>query len=177
MIISISGKPGAGKTTVAKMLAKKLGFKFYSIGDLRGEIAMKLGITIDELNEIGTKQEWTDKNVDEYQKELGEKEDNFVIDSWLGFHFIPKSKKIFLDVDPKEAAKRIFKDQRKDEPKMRNVEEVEKMLEKRVKNSLERYKKYYNINCFDKKNYDLVIDTTHMKPEDVVKRIMKFLKI
>ncbi|MCX6741353.1 MAG: AAA family ATPase, partial [Candidatus Parcubacteria bacterium] len=46
MIITLSGKPGSGKTTVAKILAEKLGYKFYSTGDLRGQMAMKRGLTI-----------------------------------------------------------------------------------------------------------------------------------
>ena len=53
MIITISGIPGSGKTTVGRMLAEKLGYKFYSIGDLRGKMAMERGMTIDQLNELG----------------------------------------------------------------------------------------------------------------------------
>ena len=41
MIITISGLPGSGKSTIGKMLAKKLGYKFYSMGDLRGKIEKK----------------------------------------------------------------------------------------------------------------------------------------
>ena len=35
MIISIAGYAGAGKSTVAEMLAKKLGYEFYDMGTLR----------------------------------------------------------------------------------------------------------------------------------------------
>jgi len=50
MIITIGGEPGSGKSTVANIVAQKLGYKHYSTGDLRGEIAMRHGLTIDELN-------------------------------------------------------------------------------------------------------------------------------
>ncbi len=95
MIIVISGSPGSGKSTVGKILAKDLGYKFYSMGDLRGQMAMERGLTIDQLNEIGKTEDWTDRAADEYQKKLGETEDNFVIDSWAGFHFLPQAFKIF----------------------------------------------------------------------------------
>ena len=78
MIITISGLPGSGKTTVGRIVAKKLGYRFLSMGDLRGEIAMKHGMTIDQLNEIGKKESWTDKEVDGMLAEKGRSEDNFV---------------------------------------------------------------------------------------------------
>ncbi len=113
MIITISGQAGSGKSTVARMLAKKLGFKHYSMGDLRRKMALKKGITLAELNKLGEKEDFTDKDVDEHQKRLGEKEDNFVIDGRTSFHFIPHSVKVYLKAGIKERAKRVFQDERK----------------------------------------------------------------
>ena len=177
MIISISGLPGSGKTTVGKLLAKKLGFKFYSIGDLRGRMAMERGLTIDQLNEIGMKEEWTDKEADEYQKKLGEKEDKFVIESRLGFHFIPESVKIFLEVDLKTAAERIFNDPRPDEKKRKSVEKTMEGIKERIENDKTRYKKYYGIEDFmNRSHYDIVIDTTNLEIEQALEKILKMLK-
>ena len=36
---TITGTPGAGKTSVAKVLAKRLGIKFYSAGDILEKMA------------------------------------------------------------------------------------------------------------------------------------------
>ena len=174
MIITISGLPGSGKTTVGKLLAEKLGFKFYSIGDLRGKMAMEQGLTIDELNELGMKEDWTDKEVDEYQKKLGMKEDNFVIESRLGFYFIPHSFKVFLKVNLKTGAERIFRDPRPDEKKKGSVEEEIEGIKKRMESDKSRYKKYYGITDFtDERHFDLVIDTTNLTPEEVVERIIE----
>jgi len=49
MIITISGLPGSGKTTVAKKLSKKLNYEFISVGDLKGQFAKEKGMTIDEF--------------------------------------------------------------------------------------------------------------------------------
>ena len=77
MIISISGTPGAGKSTVAPMLADKLGYKRYYMGGLRREAARKRGLTIEEYNKLGETDPSTDLEVDRYQEELGKKENNF----------------------------------------------------------------------------------------------------
>jgi len=176
MIITIAGKPGSGKSSVAKMLAKKLGYKVFSAGDLRGEIAMKHKITIDQLNEIGKKEKWTDEECDKLLEKMGKKEDNIVFDSWMAWHFIPKSVKIFLDADMKESAKRIFKKQRPDEAKQKTVDGVYKMISKRFKESVARYKKWYDVDMLDMKKYDLVIDTTDKTKEQVLAIITKFLE-
>lgn len=175
MIIAISGLPGSGKSTVGKILAKKLGYKFYSMGDMRGKMAMDRGLTINELNKLGEKEDWTDKIVDEYQKELGVKEENFIIDGRLSFYFIPHAYKIFLTVDPEEAAKRVFADPRPDEKKVANVKEQNKAMQKRVMDDEKRYKKYYNVSFTKEKNYDLVIDTTKLSLDEVVAEISSVL--
>lgn len=175
MIVTISGNPGAGKTTTAKLLAKKLGYKHISMGDLRGRIAMKHNMTIDELNEIGKKEIWTDKEADDELIRMGKEEDNLIIDTWIGYHFVPNSVKIFLKVDPQVGAERIFKNQRPDEPKKETIEEVKEMVAKRVEDSNSRYKKYYNINFLDKSNYDLIIDTTHLTVEGVIGKILEIV--
>lgn len=176
MIITLSGKAGSGKTTIGREVAKRLGYKFYSMGDLRGEIAQRRGITIDELNKIGEKEDWTDKEVDDYQEKLGKKEDNFVVDGWTSFHFIPHSVKIFLDVDLDLAAERIFKNQRPDEKKANSVEEVKKTISNRMKESNERYKKYYSIDIYDLSNYDVVIDSTGMSVEEEIDAVLDYIK-
>lgn len=168
--------PGAGKSTIGRLLAKKLGYKFYSMGDLRGEMAKSRGLTIDGLNKLGEKEDWTDKQADEYQRTLGEKSDNFVVDGWISFHFIPQSFKLFLTVDSKVGAERIFQDQRDDEKKVNSVKEMEKMLKTRVKQTDKRYHKYYNVSFQDKKQFDLIIDTTKITTEQTVKIILQALE-
>src|SRR5260221_8570041 len=147
MIISISGVPGSGKTSVAKLLAKQRGMTFYSMGGLRGKMALERGITIDELNRLGETDPTTDTSVDDYQRELGKKEDNFVIEGRLSWHFIPNSFKIFLGCDLHEAAKRIYgarknETSRDDEPLYANVEQAEKDIANRMASDDLRYQKY-----------------------------------
>jgi cytidylate kinase len=91
MKITITGKPGSGKSTVAGILAQKLNCKYCSIGDLRGEIAQEHGLTIDELNEIGKKESWVHKKADEKTIEIGKTKENYIVEGWIAYHFIPHS--------------------------------------------------------------------------------------
>lgn len=175
MIITISGIAGSGKSTAAKSLAKKLGYKHYSIGDFMRELAKEKGMTLLELSREAEKNNVVDKELDNKQIELGKTEDNFVIDSRLGFHFIPNSIKVFLEVDLNEAAKRIFSEKRKHEQYKDINESVEK-IKTRINSEDKRYKEYYNINYQDRKNYDIIINTTKTTPEEVVEMIIKNLK-
>ncbi len=170
MIISISGRPGSGKSTAGRLVAAKLGMKFYSMGDLRGKMAVDRGLTIFELNQS---REDTDTPVDEKVVTMGKSEDNFVIDSRLAWHFIPQSFKIFIDVDPRVGAERVMQGARPDEPKYPSLEEAMRMLAAREENDRERYLRLYGVDHLDLTNYDLVIDSTKTGKTEVVGQILK----
>ncbi len=177
MIITLSGLPGAGKSTLKNHLAEQLGLKKYSMGDLRGKMAQDRGMTIDEFNKLGETEAFTDKEADEYQKKLGETEDNFVIDGRLSWYFIPQSFKVFLAVDNKAAAERIFADRkanttRDDEPDYESVEQVEKAITDRLKSDQARYQKWYGIDFLNQANYDLVIDTTSIPASETLGKVL-----
>lgn len=175
MIITISGLPGSGKSTIGKRLATQLGYRFYSMGDLRGKMAMERGMSIDELNKLGEQEGWTDQEVDEYQKKLGETEDNFVIDGRLSWHFIPKSFKVFLTVAVEEGARRIFKKQRPDEAPVGTMQDMVAQIRARIASDNTRYRKWYGVQFNDAKNYDLTINTTALPPKQVVEKIRRAL--
>jgi len=182
MIITISGLPGSGKSSVAKEIAKRLKMKRYCIGEMRREIARKKGLTLEDLNRIGEREEWTDKEVDDYQRELGKRDDNFVIDGRTSFFLIPDSFKIFLTVDIRKGAERIFGeikksgDKRNEGGDLKSVDDVERSIRKRMESDSRRYRKYYDIDVFDRSHYDMVIDTTDLEINQVVEKIIKLVE-
>jgi cytidylate kinase len=181
MIISISGVPGSGKSSTAKILAEKLGMTMYSMGGLRGKMALERGITIDELNKIGETDHTTDTQVDDYQRELGKTEDTFVIEGRLSWHFIPQSFKIFLDCDPRVAAERIYGSRnlqdRQDEPMYASIEQAQTEIANRVASDIRRYDTIYQVDYRNPSNFDLVLDTTtNPGPEATADAIIAELK-
>lgn len=181
MIISLSGAQGSGKSTIAQMLADKLGWPRYYIGGLRREAAAKRGLTLAEYNKLGETDPETDREVDEYQKKLGETQDNFVIEGRTSWYLIPHSFKIYLDVEENEGSRRIFshlqlKNDRNEDTGLNSVESVKKSGQKRLESDRLRYKKYYNIDVNDVKHYDFYLDTTDLKPEEVFSAVYEAVK-
>ena len=179
MIITISGCPGSGKDTVARIISKKLGMKLHQMGELRRKLAKKHRLSIQELNERGKTESWTDSEIDSITTELGKKQDNFIIVGRTAYHFIPHSIKIYLDVDIREASRRIIqdKDNRKNENIPESMEKEIELIKERIENDRSRYKKHYGIDIAEQKNYDLWIDTTKINAEQVAGQIIKFIKI
>ena len=176
MKITVSGLPGSGKSTVGKALAANLKLKHLSAGDFMREMAKERGISLLELSKIAEKDSSIDDEIDKRTAELAKKEKNFVMDSRLAWHFIPDSIKIFLTVSLDEGARRIFNDLRPEEKENSSLERVKENIETREKSEQLRYKKYYNIDYADSKNYDIVVDTTKLTPEEAVGIIAAFAK-
>lgn len=176
MKITISGRAGSGKSTVAKIMAKELSLAHYSTGDFMRELAAERKMSLLELSREAEKDPSVDREIDKRTEELGRTKDNFIIDSRLAFHFIPDSIKVFLDVGLKEAARRIFHDLRPNEKENISQDETAKNIQKREFSEKQRYKQYYNLNPYDRKSYDLVIDTTGISPKEVADSIIQFVR-
>ena len=176
MKITISGLPGSGKSTVGKALAQKLKLKHVSAGDFQRQMAKDRRISLLELAKIAEKDRSIDDETDNRTIEFGKKEKNFVMDARLAWHFIPDSIKIFLTVSLDEGARRIFNDLRPEEKENSSLERVKENIETREKSEQLRYKKYYNIDYADSKNYDIVVDTTKLSVVEVADILAAFAK-
>ncbi|NTV23322.1 MAG: AAA family ATPase [Nanoarchaeota archaeon] len=172
MIIAISGTAGSGKSTIAKMLAEKLGYRHYSSGDFQREIAKEKGITIEELGELEKKDPSIDRMVDDRQRTLGKKEDDFVIDGWLAPCFIPHAFKVFMDGDIKERAHRVLL--REPQKYKDDKDAVDKIMLREDTNRT-RWMKLYSFDFRKKENYDLVLETTGMGVQTVFDMVLKKL--
>jgi cytidylate kinase len=174
MIITLGGRAGSGKSSVSKALAAKLGYKRYSAGDIWRQCAAERGMSVLEYNIRAEVETTIDTMADDAQKKLGETEDNIVVESRLGFFFIPKSIKIFLDANDRIRAKRTMEEGRKQE-NHKSLNEALKKLNARDATDVKRYKKLYNVNPFDPKNYDFVVDTSNNTVEQTADMVYKFV--
>ena len=181
MIITFNGPAGSGKSTIAKKVAEKLGWPHYYIGGIRRQKAQEKGMTLAEYNKLGENTPETDYDVDEYQKKLSLENDNFVIEGRTSWHIIPNSLKIYLDVAEMEGAKRVYNElsensNRNEAKDLNSVEDVLKSHRERKNSDILRYKKYYNIDVYNTKNFDFVLDTTDLTREQVFENTYDFIK-
>jgi cytidylate kinase len=178
-IITIAGKLGSGKSSTAKMLANVLGYQHYSTGDFMRQMAEEKNIKLDELSKIAEIDDSIDIALDDHNREIGKK-DNIVLDSRLGFYFIPDSFKVFLELDPEIASDRILEDKKSNPSRhteaslFETKEHIIESINTRLTSERKRYKKIYGIeDLIAHQNFDLIIDTSQVPLEEVSKKIIE----
>lgn len=175
MIITITGKPCSGKGTVAKEFCRKYGYEYICTGDMFRNYATQFGFdNILTFQTENDKVKEIDKLVDNEIIEIGKSrsDENIVIDSRLAWHFIPNSFKVFIDVDNTTAGKRLLSANRSTEH-VETLDEAILTLTSRWKTENDRYNELYKTNNLNMNNYDFVIDSSKLTPEEIVEAIHK----
>jgi cytidylate kinase len=176
VIVTISGKPGSGKSTVARALAARLELEHVSAGDFMRAMASERDISVLQLSAIAENDGGAiDREIDERSRTFGRDRDNFVIDARLAWYFIPSSTKVFLDVNLEVAAARIFGDRRGTETENVDLLETQAAIERRLASETTRYEEYYGIDWLDSSHFDLVVDTSGRGVAEIVDVIIAHL--
>ena len=171
MIITITGKPCSGKGAVTAYLVENYGFEKFSAGDIFRRIATERGVDVLELNRLNDTS--IDHLVDNEIVKVGTENEGkkMIFDSRTAWHFVPKSFKVFVDVEPQEQARRLINSGRSTEKVDLSPEEAIDALDERWELENKRYMTIYGFDNKDKSNYDLVIDNTHLSIEETGKAI------
>lgn len=171
-IITISGKPGSGKSTTADSLAEILSYARYSAGQVVRKYIIKNKLTLREYNERAVLDHSLDQNVDQKIRALRTQND-LVIDSRLGFYWIPESFKVYLDLDIKIASQRIYNDaehntsRRNSGEKVNDLADAEILVKERMELEQRRFQALYHIDPYQLKHFDLIINTLNQTPQSV----------
>ncbi len=175
MLISITGRLGSGKSTICSILKEKYGFRIFSTGAIQREYARNLGITTLELNKRMDENPGLDKEIDDTvtQMSIEHKDEKLVFDSRMAWHFAKNTFKIFLTIDAMEAAVRVMKCQRGEEERYTDINDACEKLVERSRVERERFIEIYGVDYYDYNNFNIVIDTTHRTPEEIVNIIME----
>ena len=189
-IITISGEPASGKSTVIKDLKKKLEEQgkqvtVLSVGKMFREIAQKEGLSIEEFNEQLKHRSDIDLKIDSMTKKYGEnfnktrgKGEILIIDSRLAWKTVPDSFAVRLTTIDRIAAQRVFNDKKRGkEDKYETLEEALEATSERKKGEVERYKMRYGVDLEDENNYNLVIDTSFSDVGDISNTILECFEL
>lgn len=170
-LITIAGSLGSGKSSTAKEVARILGYRHFSSGDLFRKISSERGESVEATNLSAEAQKDIDYKVDNLLQEMGKSESKLVIDSRMAWHWMPDSFKVFLSLDTDSAAERIFNDvleKRRVSEHASTLSEVKASIERRFASEQKRYLALYNVDPTDPKNFNLIIDTKDNSLENVV---------
>ncbi|MGC8825163.1 MAG: (d)CMP kinase [Bacteroidales bacterium] len=168
--ISISGDLGSGKTVLARKISEKTGIPIISVGGIQRRLAQKYGMDTTTFNKYMETHPEIDLECDNMVSEYGRSSEPLILDSRLAWHFVPHSLKIHLLCHKKVAADRIFKDGVRENEKYSNVEETYQSMVERRQSEIKRFKQQYGVDIDDLNNYDVVIDTSFLSPNEVFDR-------
>jgi len=176
-IISLAGDLASGKGTVSEILIRDLNYGIYRNGEYVRKLAKDMGLDITSFNSFLADHPEIDLQIEKSAAEYAKDHDNFIIDARLGWYAVPESFKVYLKVDIDVAAHRAFNDlKRKSTEAFATVEEQKADMQRRYKLENERYWKLYHVHKDDMSNYDLVVDTTNITPEEAAEQIKKEYK-
>ena len=174
MRITISGPPGSGKTTVCKLLAARLGYRYIISGNVFREMASKLHLNLTEFGKLAEEDPKYDKMIDDSMVAMVADDNDIVLEGRLaGYNLAQRgiaAFKVYLDADPRVRAARILEREKGDLMTVMN-----EMLERESCEAV-RYSQWYGIDINDKSVYDLIVDTSNAPPEKVVAIIARELE-
>ena len=165
MIITISGAPGTGTTTLARKLSSELGIRWINSGELFRKIAGDKNVSVKELNRLAERGPEIDYMIDDAQRALA-KEGPGIFEGRLSGHLLNADLKILLKTDQKVRAERISQRESK------LFEDALQETRIREESEARRYRKYYNIDINNLSVYDLIVDTGKFDEEGTFSIVM-----
>jgi cytidylate kinase len=169
-LITVSGYPGSGTTTVVGRLRDDLGLPTHNIGDAFRILAAERGLSLADLHRLAVTDRSIDRRLDETQVEVARKGGVILEGRLAGFlvHRAGLSGVLTwlhapFDLRAARVAGREGIDLRRAEEEIRVRQDAERT----------RYIDFYGFDLDDTSIYDLVIESGELDPDAIAKRIVK----
>jgi cytidylate kinase len=155
--IAVSGPPGSGKTTYARMLAEELGLEYHSAGSIFRAIAREKGLSLEELNRLAAEDHTIDLEIDRKTVEIGCR-GGVVVEGHLVAWILRSvaDVKIYVTAPLHVRVKRIASREG------RSFDEVYRETLIREYMHRQRFLELYGIDISNLSIFDLVLDTSNL---------------
>jgi cytidylate kinase len=169
VLITISGLPGSGTTTVSRLVADALGLARLPGGEVFRQMAAEAGMTLAEFGVHAQDHPSIDRELDD-RLAARAAEGGCVIESrlagWLATRAGLRALRVWVDCADEVRAERVaVRD---------GTTAAQALADNAARSDLERarYRAVYAIDLDDRSTYDLVLDSTTEPPEALTARIV-----
>jgi cytidylate kinase len=169
MIIAIGGLIATGKSTVATLLAERLGFRHISAGEVLREMARRKGVSLLEISHMAEEDHSIDREIDHLQSEMA-KAGDAVVESRLCGWMVDADLKVWLRAPLEVRADRVAQREGKS-----REQALQEMLAREA-SERKRYQEIYGIDLDDLSPYDLILDSSRWPPEAIVETLIHLMR-
>jgi cytidylate kinase len=169
VLVTLSGLPGSGTSTVAAATSVALGIEHLDGGTVFRAMASERGLSLAEFSRLAEGDDTVDRALDDRLAARIAAGDVLVesrLAGWLAHRGAHAGVKVWIDCDEVERARRVG---------ARDTHDLGAALEanqQREASERTRYLEYYDIDLTDLSVYDLVLDSTDVGPEELVASIV-----
>jgi cytidylate kinase len=169
LLITISGLPGAGTSTVARLVAGAVGVERIDGGTVFRTMAAERGLDVAAFSRVAENDPEIDLELDQRlanRARVGEVLLESRLAGWIVTNEGLPACRVWVDADEEERARRVAAREDVDPATALEANRVREASERR------RYRTYYGIDLDDQTVYDLVIDSTGIEPEAIAESIV-----
>ncbi|MGH9136255.1 MAG: (d)CMP kinase [Acidimicrobiales bacterium] len=169
MLVTVSGLPGSGTSTVATRLAAALGLAHLDGGTVFRGMAAEHAMTLEAFGAYAETHADIDIELDSRLAARARAGD-VVLESrlagWIATLEGLPALRVWIDADEGERARRVARRDRVDEEAALAANRAREASERR------RYQAIYEIDLDDRSIYDLVLDSTTARPDELVEAVL-----
>jgi predicted cytidylate kinase len=170
VLVTISGLPGSGKTTVARLVARALGLEHVYAGNIFRRQAEARGLSLEDYLRRAEQDSSIDRELDR-QMEARAASGDAVLEGRLAAFMADRAGvpalKVFLDASESVRARRISG--REGGGAAERLREIQA----REASDHRRYLDLYGVDYHDLARYDLVMETDRGTPEEIAQAIVE----
>ena len=174
-LVTVSGLPGSGTSTVCRLLEKRLGWSYINAGGLFRQAAAEAGLSLAEFGQRAENDPSIDRALDARMVELARHLPRAILEArlsgWLAQRHGLPARKVWLAAELAARAARVGAREGQ------TTAQAGQEIAARQRSEGQRYMEYYDIDQADLSIYDLVVDTQLGGPGEIADRIVEFLEL